>query len=381
MNYDQASARCWAEIDLGIVEANYASACRISGDKTKVIPVLKANAYGLGAARIARLLAEKGADLFAVAELFEALEVQKACGKDVLVMGMIPDSQMEIAVQSDVIATLFSVDMAKKLDSVAAAQGKKARAHIKIDTGLHRLGLNAETALEEAKEILALENLKIEGIFTHLALRNKVSDDLQIARLTAVAEGLRAEGIDFGILHAGDSIGMVRYPEYRFDAVRTGAWLYGVVPNRCPNPEDCNMPARFLTRIVQLRRVKAGECLGYDDDHPLDHDALIATLSCGYADGYPRVNSVGEVEVRGHRAPIAGLVCMDQFTIDVTDVPGVQVGDAVTLLGGGITLNECAAWTKSNRNELLTRFGRRVPRVYMRNGVPVEIDNEGAPLF
>ena len=111
------------------------------------------------------------------------------------------------------------------------------------------------------------------------------------------------------------------------------------------------------------------------------NDHLMPTLSCGYADGYPRVNSIGEVEVHGVRAPIAGLVCMDQFTIDVTDVPGVQVGDAVTLLGGGITLNECAAWTKSNRNELLTRFGRRVPRVYLRDGLPVEIDNEGAPLF
>ena len=175
-------------------------------------------------------------------------------------------------------------------------------------------------------------------------------------------------GRDCGLLHACDSIGMVRYPEYRFDAVRTGAWLFGVTPSRCPCPELCRFPLRFMTRIVQVRRVAAGECLGYDEDHPLARDSVIATLSAGYADGYPRVNSVGEVDIRGRRAPIAGLACMDQMTVDVTDVPGAAPGDIVTLLGGGITVDEVGAWTHSNRNELLSRLGRRVPRVYTRSG-------------
>ena len=381
MDYAQATARCWVEIDLDVLEANYASARRICGEKTQVIPVLKANAYGLGAAKIARVLAARGARLFSVADLYEALEVQRACGADVLVMGMVPPALMDLAVESGVIVTLFSVESTRALSQAALRAGVVARAHIKIDTGLHRLGLDADAALDEAKEIFALPGLKIEGLFTHLALRGREEDDLQIARLRAVADGLKAAGLDYGILHTGDSIGMVRYPEYRFDAVRTGAWLYGVVPNRCPNPEDCNFPVRFMARVAQTRRVAAGECLGYDDEHPLARDSVIATLSAGYADGYPRVNSVGEVEIRGRRAPIAGLLCMDQMTVDVTDIPDACEGDAVSLLGGGIGLNECAAWTHSNRNELLTRFGRRVPRVYLRAGRVEEIASEGEPLF
>jgi alanine racemase len=184
-----------------------------------------------------------------------------------------------------------------------------------------------------------------------------------------VAKALRERGRDCGLLHACDSIGMVRHPQWRFDAVRIGAWLYGVVPSRYPNANgECRMPVRFKTRVVQVRNVAKGEYLGYDETHPLDRDRVIATLSAGYADGYPRVNSTGEVCVRGRRAPIAGLLCMDQMTVDVTGIPGVCPGDEVTLLGEGITLEQYSAWTGAHRNEALTRIGRRVPRVYIRGG-------------
>ncbi|MDO4867074.1 MAG: alanine racemase [Clostridia bacterium] len=373
MNYEQASARCWVEIDLDILEHNYDSARRLSGG-AQVIPVLKANAYGLGAAALSRRLAAKGAALFAVAELYEALEVMAASGRDALVLGMVAPSQMEEAVRAGVVITVYSVDMARQLDAAAARAGKPARVHIKVDTGLHRLGLNADTAAEEALEICRLPHLRVEGLFTHLALRVKEADEVQIRRLLDVAEAMRRAGVDFGLLHACDSIGMVRYPEYRFDAVRTGAWLYGVVPSRYPNANgECLCPVRFMTRVVQVRRVAAGEYLGYDEDHPLERDRVIATLSAGYADGYPRVNSAGEVAVHGMRAPVAGLVCMDQMTVDVTDIPGVAPGDAVTLLGGEIGYGELMAWTGLNRNDLLSRIGRRVPRVYMRGGEPEEI--------
>jgi len=203
--------------------------------------------------------------------------------------------------------------------------------------------------------------------------------DAQIARLEAVASALRAEGRTFGLLHACDSIGMVRYPNYRFDAVRTGAWLYGVVPSRYPNPDQaCRLPVRFMTRVAQVRQVRAGEYLGYDEEHPLARDRVIATLSAGYADGYPRVNSAGEVEVRGRRAPIAGLLCMDQMMVDVTEIPGVEAGDPVTLLGDGISLEQYSAWTGCHRNELLSRIGRRVPRVYTRGGAIDSITMTGS---
>ena len=377
MNYEQASARCWAEIDLDIVEANYASARRICGPDVRIIPVMKANAYGLGAAALSRALAAKGAELFAVAELNEALELKRACGTDVLVLGMVAPCQMARAVAEGVVCTVYSADMARALDAAATQVGKPARVHIKLDTGLHRLGFDWDRAGETLPGVFALENLRVEGLYTHLALRERAADEAQIARLRAVTDSLRAAGLDFGALHAADSIGMVRYPEYRFDAVRIGAWLYGVVPGGYSNENgECRVPARLVTRVVQLRRVAAGEYLGYDEDHPLARDAVIATLSAGYADGYPRLNSVGEVGIRGRRAPVAGLVCMDQMTVDVTAVPGVRPGDEVTLLGGGIGLDEVAGWAGTNRNDLLSRIGRRVPRVYLRGGEVEEIRME-----
>ncbi len=376
MTCEQATARCWAEIDLDVIEGNYDRAGQICGEGTAIIPVLKANAYGLGAAKLSRVLAAKGASLFAVAELGEALEVKRACGKDVLVLGMIAPIQMEQALRAGVIATVYSLEMARAWDAAAARVGIPGRAHVKLDTGLHRLGLDADTGAGEALEICRLPNVRVEGLFTHLALRERGADAAQIARLLAVRDALRSAGVDFGTLHAADSIGMVRYPEYRFDAVRTGAWLYGVVPSRYPNSKgECAFPLRFMTRVVQTRRVPAGEYLGYDEEHPLTRDSVIATLSAGYADGYPRLNSAGAAEIRGMRAPVVGLVCMDQMTVDVTDISGVQPGDAVTLLGGGIGINEYAAWTRANRNEMLSRLGRRVPRVYMRGGEAEEIVN------
>ena len=373
MNVELARSRCWVEIDLDVVEANYRSARALCGREVQVVPVLKANAYGLGAAALSRLLYGLGARLFAVAELGEALEVRRACGGDALVLGMIAPGQTETAVREDVVATVYDIDQARQLDTSAARVGRKARVHVKLDTGLHRLGF-APDRIDELDAVFELSHIRVEGLFTHLALREDSADAEQIERFLRVVKALRARGRDCGMLHACDSIGMVRHPRWRFDAVRIGAWLYGVTPSRYPNANgECRLPVRFMTRVVQVRSVAKGEYLGYDESHPLEQDRLIATLAAGYADGYPRVNSVGEVCIRGRRAPVAGLLCMDQMTVDVTGIPGVCPGDEVTLLGDGITLEAYSAWTGAHRNEALTRIGRRVPRVYTRGGAVAEI--------
>ena len=157
------------------------------------------------------------------------------------------------------------------------------------------------------------------------------------------------------------------------DAVSTGAWLYGVYPRGYAHPEESRLAMTVKTRIAQLHRVKAGECLGYDETHPLARDSRIATLSAGYIDGYPRLNSRGTVEIRGRRAPVAGLVCMDQMMVDVTGIPDVCEGDEVILLGGTIGVDEYADTAQLNRNESLARTGRRVPRVYLEDGRVVRI--------
>ena len=363
MTPEQLTARCWVEIDLNVVRDNYHSARAMSGDAL-VIPVLKADAYGLGAAKIAQVLKAEGADFFAVAEYLEAEEIQDAAGVDVLVMGLTPDVFLESAVARGIAVTLADLRQARLLNETAARLGKTARAHIKLDTGLHRLGFSPEEAVSAAREIIGMAGVRVEGLFTHLALRSRELDDLQIARLTSVADALRAENLDFGMLHALDSIGMCLYPEYRFDAVRSGTWLYGAWHPSFP-PDLCRLAARLCARITQMRTVPAGECLGYDSEHPLARDSVIATVACGYYDGIPRANASGFAVVRGVRAPIAGLVMMDQMTLDVTDVPGVKPGDAVTLYGDGISLLEASKWYGVNRNELIVRLSRRVKRVYV----------------
>ena len=213
----------------------------------------------------------------------------------------------------------------------------------------------------------------LEGLFTHLALRNAASDREQIDLLTGCRDVLVQRGICIPMVHALDSIGMVRYPADHLDAVRTGAWLYGVYPKRYAHPEESQLALTVKTRIAQLHKVQSGECLGYDETNPIKRDSVIATLSAGYIDGYPRQNSVGEVEICGKRAPIVGLVCMDQMMVDVTDIPEAEEGQEVILLGGSIGVDEYAEWGKLNRNESLARTGKRVPRVYLENGQVVNI--------
>ncbi len=363
MNNCEATSRCWAEIDLNEICNNYLRARELIGG-AEVICVLKGNAYGLGATAVCRALMARGAKRFAVACGYEAEELLDACpGADVLVLGAVGEAQSQRLIARGCALTLFSPEQGAMLARAARAAGTSARVHVKIDSGLYRLGFSGPRAAEEIAELNATGLFHMEGLFTHLALHSRASDEAQFARFDAAREALADRGIYFACVHALDSIGMVRYPERVMDAVRLGAWLYGVRPARYDR-DLCRPVAKLKARVAQLHDVPAGELIGYDDDHPIDHDARIATLTAGYLDGVPRLNNDGEVLIRGRRAPVVGLVCMDQMMVDVTAIPDVAPGDEVVLLGDGISLNEYAAWGHLNRNEALGRFGRRVARVY-----------------
>ena len=370
----EATSRCWAEVDLGRLVLNYKNALAHLKGKTKLICVLKADAYGLGAPMVAKRLNREGADFFAVASFNEAEQIRRelpAC--EVLVLGLMGDAQLIHAVEEGMLITMFSDRYADAVIRAAKETGKKARVHVKVETGLNRLGLEPEEAPEVIGKLKESGVVEIEGLFTHLALRNTESDRDQISRLIFVRDEAKKMGIEILMVHALDSIGMVRYPEDHMDAVRTGAWLYGVYPRRYAHPEESQLAITVKTRIAQLHKVSAGECLGYDETHPVSRDSIVATLSAGYIDGYPRQNSKGEVEIAGRRAPVVGLVCMDQMMVDVTDIPEAQEGGEVILLGGSIGVDEYAEWANLNRNESLARTGRRVPRVYMENGQVVSV--------
>ena len=371
---EEATSRCWAEVDLTQLVQNYHNALRHLTPPTQLICVLKADAYGVGAPMVASRLWQEGQRVFAVASYNEAAEIRRALPEcDVLILGLCGDAQLAHAIRSEMLLTVFSSKYAAAVINAAKAAGKKARVHFKLETGLHRLGLEPEEAADAIAQALSSGEMMAEGLFTHLALRNAASDRRQIDLLTGCRDALHARGIDIPLVHALDSIGMVRYPDDHLDAVRTGAWLYGVYPKRYAHPEESRLVLSVKTRVAQLHHVSVGECLGYDETHPIQRDSLIATLSAGYIDGYPRQNSVGEVEIRGLRAPVVGLVCMDQMMVDVTDIPGVQEGDEVILLGGSIGVDEYAEWGRLNRNESLARTGKRVPRVYLENGQIVAI--------
>ena len=374
ISYEEATSRCWAEVNLSRLVQNYRNALQHLKPPTQLICVLKADAYGLGAPKVAQRLWQEGQRMFAVASYNEAAEIRKllpAC--EVLILGLCGDVQLVHAIKTGMLLTVFSQRYAEAVIRAAHDTGVKARVHVKLETGLNRLGFEPEKAVNAMIHMADSDCIELEGLFTHLALRNQESDRQQIDYLTVCRDALAARGVTIPMVHALDSIGMVRYPDDHLDAVRTGAWLYGVYPRRYAHPEESQLALTVKTRIAQLHKVHAGECLGYDETHPISRDSVIATLSAGYIDGYPRLNSVGEVEIRGKRAPVVGLVCMDQMMVDVTDVPEACEGDEVILLGGGIGVDEYAEWGKLNRNESLARTGKRVPRIYLEDGRVVEI--------
>jgi alanine racemase len=355
----------------------------------RLATVLKADAYGLGAVPVARVLVREGADMLAVACLPEALQLRAACAEvPILIMGHTPSEYFINAVQAGITCTIFDLEQAGALASAARSSGTHALAHIKVDTGMNRLGLKPESfAPGEAARLLVRmadqPGLSVEGIFTHLALNARKSDTAQFERFSALLDEAAALGLRFALRHVCDSIGLMRYPEYRMDMVRVGAVLYGAKPLNTPlsATADIRTPFRSATRISRIWRITAGEGVGYDYTwRAPDGGALIATLPDGYADGYKRsLSNVASVLVRGVRAPVVGLICMDQCVVDVSAVPDVAEGDDVTLLGGpavgspeeSIPVLEMASWVGTNRNDVLCSIGRRVPRIYYEAGIVV----------
>ena len=289
ISYEEAISRCWAEVDLSRLVQNYRNALAHLTAPTQLICVLKADAYGLGLPMVAERLHQEGQKLFAVASYNEAEQLRRAVPEgEVLILGLCGKPQLVKAIEAGMLITVFSEAYAKTVIEAAQEAGKPARAHFKIETGLNRLGMEPECAADAIMRILASGVVAAEGLFTHLALRNQASDRRQIDLLTGVRDALVSRGIRVQMVHALDSIGMVRYPDDHLDAVRTGAWLYGVYPRGYAHPEESSLTLTVKTRIAQIHSVPAGECLGYDESHPLARDSRVATLAAGYIDGYPR---------------------------------------------------------------------------------------------
>jgi len=367
----------WVEIDLSNLEYNLSQARKMLKSKTKIAGVVKANAYGHGSIHIAKVLIENGIDMLAVACLTEAIELRKYYSDiPILIMGYTPSDKLKFAVQNNITITIFSLEQAIILSDIGEMLNKEVTIHIKIETGFNRLGLKIDSnTISIIEKIYNLKNIRLEGIFTHFALKTKETDKIQYELLMNVIHKLEAKGIYIPIKHICDSIGMVIYPEYHLDMIRLGSFMYGVQTSS-KKEGSLRSVMTFKAKISQVKEIQAGEGVGYDYSFVAKKKTIVGTLPVGYADGYMRaLTGKGEVNINGKRAPIIGKICMDQCMIDLSNIPYAKVGDEVILLGGnskdGITLDEVAEKINTNRNEVLSVISRRVPRVYIKKSKPI----------
>ena len=364
----------YAEVDLSAIRDNIRAIRRRVGAGVRIMPAVKANGYGHGAAHVSRACLDAGADVLCVACVEEGSEL-RAAGIDapLLILGCTAPDAAEDALRLDMTTTVCEMDIARALSRAAVSQGKRSVVHIKIDTGMGRIGIRPEDAVEFARAVSALPGICVEGLFTHFPSSDeadKAFTHRQIAQFGSIVASVRAAGVEVPIAHASNSGGILAFPEADFDAVRPGIMIYGCYPSDEVERSIAIREALTLkTRIVFVKEVAPGATVSYGRTFIAKRPSIIATLPVGYADGYSRMlSNKGEAAVRGSRARIVGRVCMDQILIDATDVPGVEVGDEVVLYGGGydyLSLSKVAAKIGTISYEVLCNISQRVPRVYL----------------
>ncbi len=358
-----------AEIDGRALAENFAELARIVGGRGAVLPVVKSDAYGHGLALVARILHDAGAERFAVATAAEGESLRtNGISASVVVLGGVYPAEHERVVAARLTPVVWDVETPRALAARARAEGRVVPVHVKVDTGMNRLGVAPADVAPLLRALGDLDGITVEGLLTHFADAESVTGAATERQLTAL-EDLVAElarmRLRPPLVHAANSAATLTAPRARFDAVRPGLALYGSYPAPQLRTAARLRPVmRFVTRIIACRALAPGMAVGYGGTFVARRPSVIATLPVGYADGYPRaLSNRGEVVVRGARAPIAGRVCMDQTMIDVTDVPGIVPGDEVVLWGGPLPVEEVAARADTISYELLVRVGARVPRV------------------
>ncbi len=374
-------SRVYARIDLDAIVSNVERMKRRMNDDTKIMAVIKADGYGHGSVQVAEMLEHYDYIWgFAVATLDEAIVLRaENIKKPILVLGCVfPDQYMEM-LQNDIRMNIYTEEMAESISQMAAQIGKTAYMHIKLDTGMGRLGFDVdENAVNSIERISNMKHVCMEGIFTHFAKADeadKTFTKMQLEKFQWMVKELAQRDVHFTYEHCSNSAAIINAPEADMDLVRAGISLYGLYPSEEVCKENLQLkPAMTLkSHVAFVKEVDAGTPISYGGTFVTDKKMRIATIPVGYADGYPRnLSNNGFVLVRGKKAPIVGRICMDQFMVDVTDIEGVNFGDKVTLIG--TDGNECI--TVEMLSELSGRFnyeficdlGKRIPRVYVKNG-------------
>lgn len=374
-------SRVYASVDLDAIASNIEQMKQNLNLQTKIMAVIKADGYGHGAVSIAKML--EPADYiwgFAVATSDEALVLRnEGIQKPILVLGCVfPDQYFEM-LKHDIRMNVYTEEMAKSISELAEREGMTAYVHIKLDTGMARVGFDiSETSVETIARISKMKHVCMEGIFTHFAKADetdKTFTDKQIRDFVWMTDRLREKGVDFSYKHCANSAAIIDVPRAEFDMVRAGISTYGLYPSEEVNTEHVRLkPAMSLkSQVVFVKEIQKGTPVSYGGTFIAERDMKIATIPVGYADGYPRsLSSIGSVIIRGKRAPIAGRVCMDQFMVDVTGIENVAFGDEVTLIGRdgeeNISVEELSNLSGRFHYEFVCDIGKRVPRVYVKGG-------------
>lgn len=372
--------RAWAEIDLDALQFNIESIKKSINSKTKIIAVIKTDGYGHGAAQIARVLEGDGQVWgYATATAEEAFSLRDdGMHKPILILGYTFPYSYERMIKEEVRSTVFTLEVAQELSDVAIKAGKKCKVHIKIDTGMTRIGIHPDDeGLALIGRISDLSGLEIEGVFTHFATADEADRTKAYHQMTVFREYVdRIEKelkLKIPMKHCSNSAGIAEMPEANMDAVRAGIILYGLWPSDEVQADEKIQLRPMLSlksRVVYVKTVPQGQEISYGGTYTTTRDTRVATVCIGYGDGYPRsLSNVGHVLIKGQRVPILGRVCMDQFMVDVTDISlPIRVGDKVTLIGRdgdeSITMEELGALSGRFNYELACDIGKRIPRIY-----------------
>lgn len=362
----------WLEIDLQAIANNVREIKRIVGPRCQIMGVLKADAYGHGAVHTARTVLQHGATYLAVATLGEARKLREArIAAPILILGYTPPWQVREALRSDVQLAVFDVDVARELSLAAEELRRTAQVHLKVDTGMGRLGTEPNAALPLLQLLRDLPGVEAVGLFTHLATADSADATLateQLQRWEALLDEVTRAGLRPPLVHAANGPTILRYPSAHYDLVRPGLLMYGLHPSpETPCPPQFRPALQWKTEVAQVKIIPAGASVSYGATWIAPRPSRIATIPVGYADGFRRSPSWREVLVRGQRAPLVGRVCMDYTMLDVSEVPGVRGGDEVVLIGSQgddrITVEEVATWLGTINYEVIASILPRVPRI------------------
>src|SRR5579864_1061005 len=375
------SVLCWIEVDLDAIGDNVRALQAAAEPRHGVTAVVKAQAYGMGAAAVASAAVHAGARGAAVARISEARRLRQADFRDpILLLGGLDPEDYAAVIDLNLTPTVTDWRTLEGLAAAAHIRGEVAGVQVKVDTGMTRYGAPPEEAINLVRGVQRLESLKLDGFYTHFAAADDPDPFFahqQLARYRAICQQLETEGIDLGLKHVANSAGTLRIPGVGFDTIRTGIALAGgYATGWVPRVASLRTAVALKSRVVRFHTPAVGTSIGYGRTYKVFRPMRVALIACGYADGLPRAcSNRGRVLIRGERAPLVGTVSMDMAMADVSHLPDVEIGDEVVVLGSQsddeISLDEFAESAGIIPHELLVRLGSRAPRVYLRAGAPV----------